>query len=90
MGIKGSKEGGRDINWGGKPEGKNKESIGGKWKSSQGSRGTKVVKDENTKGWKVVNWGKTGTKERPNLHTWKKRAENKNNITTLWYTSRRV
>jgi len=61
--------GGRDIDWEGKPEGKNKESIGGEQKSSQDSRRTKAVRDENTKGWGVVNWEKTGTKERPNLYT---------------------
>jgi len=67
--IKRSKEGGRDIDWGEKPEGKNKESIRGKWKSSQGSRGTKVVRDKNTKEWEVVNQGKTGTKGKLNLYT---------------------
>ena len=83
MDTKENKKGEKDINWGGKPKGKNKKSTEGGQKSSQGSRGTKAVRDENTKGWEMVNWGRTGTKERPNLHTWKERVKNRNNMTIL-------
>ena len=68
MDIKRSKTGRRNIDWG-KLKGKNKKSAGKGQKSSQGGRGTKAVRDKNTKRQRVINWERTSTKERSNLCT---------------------
>ena len=46
MGTKRNKTVRRDADWEEKLKGKNKESIGGGWKNSQGSRETQAVSME--------------------------------------------
>ena len=90
MDTKESKTREKDTNWEEKSKEKNKEGVEEGWKGSQSSRGAKKVGKENAKEGRIVDEGRTSTKERLNLYTRERRFESRNNTIVPWHSSRRV
>ena len=88
--MKGSKVKEENTDWEKKSQGKNKEDTKEKWKSSQSSGEAKKVRDKGTQEERMGNKRRTDTKERLNLHTRRRKPENRDNTTVLWHSSRRV